>query len=122
MADQTEKPTQAVTWEVGAEQGQAWIRFYTNGASPITIPINPQAAFEMGENLARAAHFARHGHANQSDSGYLLEQAKNKATEQMRMMLVQRLSVMLNSLREDKTWSNGLLAVELGDVIFSKVA
>lgn len=121
MAD-PEKKAQPVTWEVGAERGQAWIRFYTQGANPLTIPIEPQAAFDMGENLARAAHFAKHGRANQADAGYLLEQAKNKATEQMRQMLTQRLNVMLNSLREDKTWSNRRLAQELIDVVFAKVA
>lgn len=117
-----EKRTQAVTWEVGAELGGAWLRFYTAGANPITIPIEPQAAADMGEKLARAAYFAHYGRPNQTDSGYLLERAKNRATEQMRKVLVQRVSVMLNSLREDKAWSNQKLATELLDVIFSKVA
>lgn len=121
MADQPQK-VQAVTWEVGAEGGQAWIRFYTAGANPLTIPIEPQAAFEMGENLARAAHFARHGKANETDSKYLLEQARNKATAQMHTFLINRITVMFNSMREDKKWSNHALATEVIDQVFNKVA
>jgi len=119
-----DEPTrvQAVTWEVGAEKGKAWIRFYTAGANPLTIPMDPQAAFDMGENLARAAHFARHGRANESDSKYVLEQTRNKATAQMHTFLINRFTVMLNSMREDKKWSNHQLATELIDIAFNKVA
>lgn len=119
---EAEKKVQAVTWEVGAEKGQAWIRFYTQGANALTIPIEPQAAFDMGESLARAAHFARHGKANESDSKYLLEQARNKATAKMHTFLINRFTVMLNSMRDDKKWSNHALATELVDIAFNKVA
>lgn len=113
---------QAVRWEVGAAAGQTWIRFTTAGAPPLTIPMDPQAAFEMGENLARAAHAAKFGVPAQSDNGYLHEQMRAKVTEEMRMFLIQRLSVMLNSTRHNKRFSNGKLATELVDTILTKVA
>lgn len=112
---------QPVTVDVTDLRGAVVMHLRTAGASDIPINLDPQAACELAEKMARAAHIARYGKPLQADAGYLLEQVKSRVTEQMRMLLVQRLSVMLNSLREDRTWSNGRLAAELVDVILAKV-
>lgn len=122
MAEADAKPMQAVTWEIGAEKGQAWIKFLTAGANPLTIPMDPQAAFEMGENLARAAHMARFGEPLQSDMNYLQSQIRARVTEDFRMFLVQRISMVFNSTRFNKKWSNGKLAGEVVDLVLTKVA
>lgn len=116
------KPVQAVRLEIGREGDQVWLQLSTNGANPIKIPIDAQAAFEAAEKLARAAHIARFGEPLKSDMSYLADQIKRRVTEEFRMFLVQRISVMLNSLREDKSWSNGKLAGELVDTVLTKVA
>ena len=119
MAD---KPTQAVRWEVGQQDGKCFVRFTTAGANPLTIPMEPQAASEMGEMMARAAHMAVFGKPLKGDIGYLKDQVKSRVTDRLRQMMVTRLTVMLNSLREDKTRSNRKLATELVDVVLNKVA
>lgn len=89
-----------------------------------TIPVTqtPQQAFELGEKLARCAHSARFPGEKSPDGSYLMQQIKSRVTEQMGEMLDKRLEVMLNSLREDKTWSNAKLAHELRMTVFNKVA
>ena len=119
MAD--EMQAQAVKWEVGTEAGQVWIRFTTPGVNPLTITVDPQAAFEQGEMLARAAHQARFGKAPVSDQAYLQEQIRNRVTEDLRKFMVTRVSVMLNSLRTNKHYSNPKLAAELVDTILTKL-
>lgn len=117
-----DRPSQAVRWEVGATLGQTWIRFYTDGVPPITIPMDPQAAFEMGEKLARAAHVARFGKAPQSDGSYLHDQIRQRVTEDLRKMLIQRCAVMMNSIRNSPLYSNDRLAAEVVDTVLTKVA
>ena len=118
----TEKPAQAVTWKVRDHRGAVVMTFETPGVTPLDISVEPQAAFEMGEALSRAAHVARFGKPVQTDIQYLHQQIRSRVTEDMRMLLVQRLSVMLNSLRHNPGGNNGRLAAELVDTILTKVA
>ena len=121
MADQ--KTDVQVSFDVGSRLGECWIRFTAPGVSPITIPMEPQAAFEMGEKLARAAHTAKFGKApEEADGAYLMSQVKSRVTEDLRKMLIQRISVMFNSTRFDKAWSNPKLAAEVVDNILTKTA
>lgn len=120
MADQP--AVQGVTWTVQDRKGAVIMRLATEGAQPIEITVEPQAAFEIGEQLARAAHTARFGEPLQSDMSYLQDQIRERVTEDYRMFLVRRISVMLNSLRDNPGWSNGRLAAELVDTILTKVA
>lgn len=112
----------AVTWTVQDRGNAVIIRFSTEGASPLEISVDPQAAFDIGEQLARAAHTARFGEPLQSDMSYLQDQIKKRMTEDYRMFLTQRATVMLNSLRHSAQWSNGRLAAELVDTILTKIA
>lgn len=115
-------PQQAVNMEVTAERGRVTLHLATAGAPTMPISVDPQAAFELGEQLARAAHQARFGEPLKSDQSYLLEQIQKRVSEDMRTFLAQRLAVMLTSLRENKAWSNDRLALELVDTILTKVA
>ena len=110
-----------VAMEVGSEPGKCWVTLSAAGVTPITIPMVPQVAFETGEKLARAAHQAKFGTPWQSDESYLKDQIKKRTTEKYRMFLTQRVSLMLNSMREDKKVSNGKLAKEIVEQILNKV-
>lgn len=114
-------PTQEVKWEVVQRPGTVIARFSTQGVRPIEIPMAPQAAFEMGEKLARAAHHARYGAPLMSDESYLAQQIRARTTEHYRAFLVRRLEVMLNSLREDRSYTHRRLAETLCDTILTKV-
>lgn len=112
---------QAVKWEVGTEAGQVWMRFTSSGVPPLTITVDPQAAFEQGEMLARAAHAARFGQAPASDAAYLQEQIRSRVTDQLRGFMINRIGVMLNSLRTNKAYSNEKLSATLVDTILTKL-
>ena len=112
---------QAVKWEVGSEAGQVWMRFTSPGVRSLTITVDPQAAFEQGEMLARAAHAAQFGEAPASDAAYLQEQIRNRVTEQLRGFMITRIGVMLNSLRTSHAYSNKKLAATLVDTILTKL-
>ena len=116
------KTIQAVRFEVGHDRGQAWIRLSTPGVPPITIPMEPQAAFDGAEQLARAAHMARFGKPAQSDRGYLAEQIKARCTDQIRDWMVNRVTHMLRTLRTSPAYSDRKLAETLVDTVMTKVA
>ncbi|MCR4331265.1 MAG: hypothetical protein NUV34_00955 [Sulfuricaulis sp.] len=120
MADQP--AVQGVSWTVQDRKGVVVMRLTTEGAQPLEISVDPQAAFDIGEQLARAAHTARFGEPLKSDMSYLQDQIRKRTTEDYRMFLVQRVTVMLNSLRNSPGWSNGRLAAEVVDTILTKVA
>jgi hypothetical protein len=115
------KPVQAVVLEVGTDRGQAWLRLSTPGVSPITIPIEPQAAFECAEQLARAAHTAKYGKPPQSDKSYLAEQIKSRVTDQIRDWMVNRVTHMLRTLRTNPAYPDRKLAETLVDTVMTKV-
>lgn len=118
----TEKQqAQGVNVGVKTEGANVVLLFNTEGLGTLPINMEPQAAFELAESMARAAHFARFGKEVQSDESYIAEQARARATETIRMMLTQRLSIMLNSMREDRAWSNGRLAQEIIDVVLKRL-
>ena len=116
------KPVQGVRLEVGAEDGKAFIRLSTAGVQPITIPMDPQAAFEGAEQLARAAHTAKFGKPPQSDVSYLAEQIKSRITDQLRDWMVTRVTLMLKTIRTDPGYTDRTLAETLVDTILTKAA
>ena len=118
----SDKPTQAVKWEVGVTQGQVVISFSTEGVPTFHIPMNsPQAAHDMAEALSRAAHMAAHGTPLESDKSYLHAEMKKRVTREMQSFLINRVKIMLNSLRMDRNWSNEKLAHEVVDQVLAKV-
>lgn len=119
MADKKPIP---VRFEVGNDGGTAWIRLSTPGVPPITIPMDPQAAFEGAENLARAAHMARFGKPPHSDRSYLAEQIKSRVTDQIRDWMVNRVTHMLKTLRTNPAYPDRKLAETLVDTVMTKVA
>lgn len=116
----------AARMEVGDLDGNVVLTISSAVANtPIPFVVPPNVAAELAENIARAAFIAHHGHAKTitgGDMNYLLTQYQSKVTEQMRIFLARRLEIMLNSLRENKTWSNEKLAAELVDTVLTKVA
>lgn len=111
-----------VAMNVAISGGNVLLLLTAEGLTDIPITVTPQAAFELGEQMGRAAHEARFGQKVPSDMGYLHQQVRERCTEDMRKLLSQRVNVMLNSLREDKKWSNEKLARELVDVVLTRVA
>lgn len=86
------------------------------------IVFDPTNASTVAEHMARAAFEAYTGKVARDDISHLHAQVKNCVTEQMRSLLMRRLEIMLNSMREDKQWSNARLATELLDTVLTKVA
>ncbi len=121
MAD-TRQIVQSVRFEVGHDKGSAWIRLSTPGVPPITIPMEPQAAFEGAEQLARAAHMARFGKPAQSDRSYLAEQIKSRCTDQIRDWMINRCTHMLKTIRHSPAYTDRKLAETLVDTVMTKVA
>lgn len=111
-----------VSAHVVVDKGNVVLMLKSAGISDLPFTLDPQLASELAENIARGAHEARFGHAPVSDVSYLHQQVKSRVIENMRQLLITRITVMLNSMREDKGWSNRRLAMELVDVIFAKVA
>lgn len=113
--------SEAVNLEVTVKAGQVVLTLRTDRATPIPITVEPQAAFELGEQMARAAHEAREGKPPPSDESYLRDQIKRRTTEDYRNMLVRKVEIILNSMREDKKWSNRKMSEELTDIVLSRV-
>lgn len=90
------------------------------GMPSLPVTLEPQAACEFAEKVARAAHVARYGKPLQSDMGYLQQEIKSKVTDQLRDFLVTRVTHMLRNLRHNAGWSDPKLAAELVDVVLSK--
>jgi hypothetical protein len=115
------KPVQGVKIEIRDQAGKAWIKLSTEGVPPVEISLDPQAAFDIGEALARFAHKAKFGEPANTDESYLHEQIRARVTERMRTFLTNRISVMLNTMREDKAWTNYKLAERLVETVLTKV-
>lgn len=88
---------------------------------PVTrIIFEPQNAFTLAENLARAAHTARFpGERLPEDFSYLAQQVKQRLTDQMRDKLVIRVRAMLPSLLERKDLN--YISLQIVDTIFAAV-
>ena len=84
--------------------------------------MEPQAALEGAEQLARAAHMARFGKPTQSDRGYLAEQIRSRCTDQIRDWMVNRVTHMLKTLRTSPAYPDRKLAETLVDTVMTKVA
>lgn len=113
----------AVRFQILNGGNKVVLRLTAPGVPPIEIPMDPQAAFEGGEAMARMAHAVRFPHETlKTDQSYIAEQVRARTTEHYRHFLVNRVKLMFNSLREDKKWSNQKLAEEVVDVIVTKFA
>lgn len=83
------------------------------------IFFEPQAAFELAEHMARAAHRAKYpGEQMPEDFSYLAQQIKQRLTDDMRDRLVVRVRTALPSLLEKHKDLN-YVARQLVDTIFS---
>jgi hypothetical protein len=113
---------QSVRTDVAVFGKSVVLTLSTDGVGSLPITLEPQAASELAELLARNAFEAFHGKPARTDISHLHAQVRNKVTDHMRGFLAKRLEVMLNSLREDRNWSNEKLAGELVDIVLTKVA
>jgi len=114
-------PIHKVTMTVWSAPGTCGVVLSTPGVPDMRIPMDAQVAFETGEKLARAAHMARFGEPAQTDQAYLADQIKRRTGEQHRRFLINRATVMLTSMREDKTISHAKLAKEIVEQLLNKV-
>lgn len=106
----------ATSLAVKAEGGNVLIVF----PKPIIwCQLDPQTAFEAGEQIARAAHEARFGTPPQSDGSYIAQQVKARITEDLRDRMVARVALMLNSIGRK---SHGEQAMMIVDTILAEVA
>lgn len=96
-----------------------------NGKVLMTWPVprahiffEPQAAFDLAEHMARAAHRAKFpGEQMPEDFSYLAQQIKQRLTDAMRDRLVIRLRTALPSLLVSKDLN--YVAQQMVDTIFS---
>lgn len=104
---------------VGVVEGKVVAQWHR----PVTqIVFDPQNAFQIGEALARAAHEARFpGEKLPSDRSYLAEQVRAKLTEDLRVRMINRVSLMMQG-EQFRTWTPGKQALHLVDAIFREVA
>jgi hypothetical protein len=104
------------TVAIGVEKGRAVMRF----PSPVSfVAFDPSNASSVAEALARAAYEAHNGRPPPDGGSDLARQVKARYTEELRDRMITRVAVMLASLRENKTITNGKLAMELVDRMFS---
>ncbi len=116
-----EKPSTEVKMNVDVRDGNVLIVLAATGLPDVPILITAQAAFELGEKMARAAHQARFGEVVQDDRSYIAQQVRERVTEDYRMFLTQRVATILASIREDRAWSNGKVAAHIVEEILRKV-
>ena len=103
---------------VGDENGKVFVRF----KDPVNVfLLDPQSAFEMGEQMAKAAHKARFGEDVPDDVNYLAQQVRLRVTEQMRDRKINRVAIMLNNFKEG-TKTPGYWAQQIVDTILSDIA
>lgn len=112
---------QAVNVDIDIRDGAVVLKLSSTGVPEVPIALSPQIAFELGEKLARAAHQARYGEPIQTDESYLAQQIRQRTTEQYRAFLIRRIEIMLNSMRENKVFTNVKLAQELVDTVLTKL-
>ena len=107
---------QGVNVEISDRDGLVVMTLRSMGVADVPIALDVQAAHELSEKLVMAAHSARTG------SGLiLLPESSNDRAERKRPMLIRRVEVMLNSLRNHAGWSNKKLAAEIVDQVAGKV-
>lgn len=121
MAEATPKSTPARA-DVSVFGKNVVLTLSAPGVGSVPIALDPQAAAELAELLARNAFEAYHGRPARTDMSHLEAQTKNKVTDHMRGMLVRRFEIILNSTRNDGAWPNLKLANELVDIVLNKVA
>lgn len=113
---------QSVTWAVATHMGRVVVTLRTAGANDLPIKLDPQAAFEMGEAMARAAHEARFGVPAQTDASYLRDQIRRRVTEDYRNMMVRKLELMFATFyREQVKWPPAKAAAETFDIVASRL-
>lgn len=103
---------------VGDENGRVFLRFPDPKA---WIAFDPDNARLVAEAMARAAYKAHYGRDAPADRSVLGQQVKARVTDEIHDTMVQRIALMLNSMRENRQFSNGQLALILVDRIFSDV-
>lgn len=106
---------QSVSVVIADERGVVTMTLRSTGVGDVPITLDPQAASELSEKLALAAHNAQSG-----SKLVLLPETPAHMADRKRPMLVRRLEVMLNSLRYGQ-WSNKRLAEEMVDTVMTKV-
>jgi len=108
----------AIDIAIGEDRGRVVLMWHKPATS---VTLEPQNAFVLAENLARAAHAARFPGEKLPDTGYLAAQIRAKVTEELRDRLVARAAMMLHSARQSPK-SDGQIALEIVDQLLAAVS
>lgn len=105
---------------VGVDDGQVMLLFSKDpeGGKPANIStwhIAPKQCVAISEAMARAAWEAD---TNLKPVGDAL---KAQLVEQHRTVLMNRLTIMLNTMRDDRTHNNWKLATQILDAVFAEI-
>lgn len=104
--------TEAVEMMIGVDKGKVIQRF----REPMQeVRYDPANMLEICEALSAAAFEARDGMKPVGDT------LKAEIVERHRMTLTQRVSLVLNTIREDRRRSNGQVAKEIVDICLAEV-
>ena len=106
-----------VECELEVREGKVLVRFKTEGVRDLEIEVGPQIAFDWGRSLIKAAENAHKGKSSLILPGELLDDKLERA----RAQAIQRVALMLNSTRENKTYSNRRLAQVVVDAVGAKI-
>lgn len=93
------------------------------GVGSVPITLDPQAAGELAETLARNAFEAYHGRPARTDISYLQARIASKLNDHMRGFLLQRVLTMSNSMFVPiGSWTRERVCQEILDTVLTKVA
>ena len=103
---------------IGVEDGFVFVRY---PQPMLAVVMEPQNAFDIGEQLARAAHRARFGEDPPDDRSYLANQIRERLTDEMRSRMINRVIILLNN-RDTNPKTPGYWAMQIVDSVFNAVA
>ena len=103
---------------IGDEHGKVFQRF----PQPVEVVVlDPQNAFQLAEQIARAAHRAVTGQEPPEDVSYLQQQIKARVTDDMRDRKIARCTVLLNNMQTNPK-TPGYWAMQIVDSLLADVA
>lgn len=111
------EPTHNIDVAIGVVDGKVVAKWHQ---PTTTIVFEPQAAFQIGEAMARAAHAARFPGDKLDDRSYIAQQVRSRNIEDIRVRVINRVSIMLET-EQFRLWTPGKRAMHLVDAVLREV-